>query len=128
MVNILTSRGDRSLRSLVDMDQGVIDREIYVNEDVYKQEMEQIFARCWLFVAHESMVPNPGDFIISRMGEEEVIVTRDRKNKEVHVFLNTCRHRGRLEVIADAGHAANLDQPERFNELLRGFLDRVTAA
>ena len=105
MVNILTSRGDRSLRSLVDVANGVVDREVYINAEIYQQEMEQIFARCWLFVAHESMVPNPGDFIISRMGEEEVIVTRDRKNKELHVFLNTCMHRGEKVCRYDEGNA-----------------------
>jgi 2-succinyl-6-hydroxy-2,4-cyclohexadiene-1-carboxylate synthase len=31
----------------------------------------------------------------------------------------------RLEVIADAGHAANLDQPERFNRALLAFLDSL---
>ena len=105
MVNILTSRGDRSLRSLVDVEKGVVDREVYINEEIYKQELEQIFARCWLFVAHESMVPNPGDFMISRMGEEEVIVTRDRKNKELHVFLNSCMHRGEKVCRYDEGNA-----------------------
>ena len=71
---------DRSLRSLVDMDAGLVSREIYVNEDIYKQELEQVFARAWLFVGHESQVPEPGDFVISRMGEEEVILVRDRKS------------------------------------------------
>ena len=29
----------------------------------------------------------------------------------------------RLEIIKDAGHSSNLDQPEAFNRVLRGFLD-----
>ena len=56
---------DRSLRSLVDVERGMVNREVYVNEDIYKQELEQIFLRAWLFVGHESMVPNPGDFAAS---------------------------------------------------------------
>ena len=31
----------------------------------------------------------------------------------------------RLEVIRDAGHSSNLDQPEAFNRVLRDFLDSV---
>jgi pimeloyl-ACP methyl ester carboxylesterase len=31
----------------------------------------------------------------------------------------------RLEVIAGAGHSSNLDQPEAFNRVLRGFLDAL---
>ena len=70
MVEIISSRGDRSLGDLVNLDEGLISREIYVNEEIYKQELEQVFARAWLFIGHESQVPNPGDFVVSRMGEE----------------------------------------------------------
>jgi pimeloyl-ACP methyl ester carboxylesterase len=30
-------------------------------------------------------------------------------------------------ILKDAGHAANLDQPEAFNKAVRAFLDKVTA-
>lgn len=33
----------------------------------------------------------------------------------------------RLEVIEDAGHSANLDQPDAFNRILRTFLDSLPA-
>src|SRR5690348_15968435 len=95
---------DRSLHSLVDIDNGMISREVYTSEDIYQQELEQIFMRAWLFVRHESMVPRPGDFAASRMGEEEVLLVRDQKN-QVHVFLNTCRHRGMKVCRYDQGNA-----------------------
>ena len=95
---------DRSLRSMVDIESGLVSREVYVNDEIFRQEQEQIFMRAWLFVGHESMVPNPGDFAASRMGAEEVIMVRDRKNK-VHVFLNTCRHRGMKVCRYDRGNA-----------------------
>lgn len=34
------SNGDRSLSVLIDLDRGLVGREIYVNEDIYKQELE----------------------------------------------------------------------------------------
>jgi phenylpropionate dioxygenase-like ring-hydroxylating dioxygenase large terminal subunit len=89
---------------LIDLEAGTVSREIYVNEDIYAQELEQIFRRAWLFVGHESQIPNPGDFVLTRMGEEEVILTRDRK-ANVHVFLNTCRHRGMKVCRYDDGNA-----------------------
>ena len=82
-----------AIQCLVDLDRGVISREIFVNEAIYQQEQERIFARVWLFVGHESQVPKPGDYFQSYMGEESVILTRDSQHK-LHVFLNTCRHRG----------------------------------
>src|SRR6202040_1678494 len=94
MVTVLRTRGDRSIRSYIDAERGTISREIYVNPDIFEQEMEQIFQRCWLFLGHESQLPNPGDFVISRMGTEEVILVRDRKDHQIRAFLNSCRHRG----------------------------------
>jgi pimeloyl-ACP methyl ester carboxylesterase len=33
----------------------------------------------------------------------------------------------RLEVIKNAGHSSNLDQPDAFNRVLRDFLDHLPA-
>jgi phenylpropionate dioxygenase-like ring-hydroxylating dioxygenase large terminal subunit len=90
---------------LVDLATGQISREIFVNDDIYAQEQERLFARAWLFVGHESQIPNPGDFFVSRMGEESVILCRDRAGK-VHVFLNSCRHRGMKVCRYDDGNTA----------------------
>lgn len=92
-----------TLAGLVDTENGVISREIFVNRDLYQQELEQVFARAWLFVGHESLIPNRGDFFTSRMGEESVILCRDKKDK-IHVFLNTCRHRGMKVCQYDQGN------------------------
>jgi len=88
---------------LVDLTTGQISREIFVNDDIYAQEQERVFARSWLFVGHESQIPNPGDFFVSRMGEESVILCRDRAGA-VHVFLNSCRHRGMKVCRYDDGN------------------------
>ena len=69
MAQLLRPLHDRSLRALVDLERGLVSREIYVNEDIYHQELEQVFARAWLLIGHETLVPNPGDFFQSRMGE-----------------------------------------------------------
>src|SRR5260370_36489170 len=42
------------INGLVDVDKGIISREIFVSEEIYRRELEQVFARAWLFVAHES--------------------------------------------------------------------------
>jgi phenylpropionate dioxygenase-like ring-hydroxylating dioxygenase large terminal subunit len=88
---------------LVDVERGVISREIFVSDEVYRQEQERIFARAWLLVGHESQVPKPGDFVASSMGEESVILCRDAGGA-VHVFLNSCRHRGMKVCRYDQGN------------------------
>ena len=90
---------------LVNLNTAEISREIFVNEQIYAEEQEKIFARAWLFVGHESQIPNPGDFVSSCMGEEAVILCRDRAG-EVHVFLNSCRHRGMKVCRYDEGNTA----------------------
>ena len=87
----------------VDLSKGQISREIFVNEEIYQRELEQVFARSWLFIGHESQIEKPGDYFISGMGEESVIMCRDRESK-VHVFLNSCRHRGMKVCRYDEGN------------------------
>src|SRR5881296_2420854 len=99
-----TARHD-AIHALVDVKQGLISRELFVNEELYQQEQERLFAHCWLLVGHESQIPKPGDYFVSAMGEESVILTRDRQQR-IHVFLNTCRHRGMKVCRYDEGNTA----------------------
>jgi nitrite reductase/ring-hydroxylating ferredoxin subunit len=92
-------------KGLVDATAGLVSREIFVDEEIYGRELERVFGRSWLYVGHESQIPNPGDYFVSRMGEESVILTRDRVG-EVRVFLNSCRHRGMKVCRYDEGNTA----------------------
>ena len=96
--------------ALVDAERGIISRELYVNPDLYAEELDRIFGRVWLLVGHESQIPKPGDFFLSRMGDESVILTRDTNGK-IHVFLNTCRHRGMKVCRYDEGNTTRFTCP-----------------
>jgi phenylpropionate dioxygenase-like ring-hydroxylating dioxygenase large terminal subunit len=93
------------VHQLVDVEHGLISRRIFIEPDIYAQELEQLFARCWLFLCHESQIPQPGDFFSTYMGEDPVLVVRDSQG-QVHAFLNVCRHRGNRLCRADMGNAA----------------------
>lgn len=93
------------LQHLVDVEQGLVSRRIFIEPEIYAQELEQIFARCWLFLCHESQIPQPGDFFSTTMGEDPVLVVRDSQG-QVRAFLNVCRHRGNRLCRADLGNAA----------------------
>ena len=91
------------IKSLVDPEGGLIDRCIFADREIYEMERERIFARCWLYLAHESEIPNAGDFVTAYMGEEPVILCRDL-NGQARAFLNLCRHRGNRVCRADRGN------------------------
>jgi 3-phenylpropionate/trans-cinnamate dioxygenase subunit alpha len=91
---------------LVDVETGRISRRIFVEQEIYEQELERIFARCWLFLCHECQVPKPGDFFSTYMGEDPVLVVRGTDG-ELRAFLNVCRHRGNRLCRADKGNAAS---------------------
>ena len=90
----------------IGIDRGLLDRSIYTDEEIYQQELERIFTRAWLWIGHDSLVPNPNDFFTAYMGEDPVILTRDAKG-QLHAMLNMCRHRGNRVVRADDGNAKN---------------------
>jgi phenylpropionate dioxygenase-like ring-hydroxylating dioxygenase large terminal subunit len=95
---------------LVDTDRGLVSRDIFAREDIFQDELEKLFTRAWLFVGHESLVPNPGDYFASRMGAESVILCRDRA-RQLHVLLNTCRHRGMKVCLYDQGNTQSFVCP-----------------
>jgi 3-phenylpropionate/trans-cinnamate dioxygenase alpha subunit len=91
---------------MVDDNKGLISRRIFIEPEIYEQELERIFARCWLFLCHESQIPQPGDFLTTYMGEDPVLVVRDSEGR-ARAFLNVCRHRGNRLCRADSGNAAS---------------------
>jgi 3-phenylpropionate/trans-cinnamate dioxygenase subunit alpha len=96
----------KELRSLVDWENGLIGAEIFIDEEIYRQELKMLFGRAWLFLAHDSMIPKPGDFLNTYMGGDPVIVARQRDGS-VRAYLNACRHRGMKVCRAEDGNARN---------------------
>src|SRR5208282_6641683 len=89
---------------MVSLERGEIDRRIYSDPAIFELEMERIFARAWLFLCHESQIPEPGDFFQSVMGRDNVLVVR-QKDRTVKAMLNTCAHRGNAVCRAEEGNA-----------------------
>jgi phenylpropionate dioxygenase-like ring-hydroxylating dioxygenase large terminal subunit len=98
------------LRATVHPEAGRIPAFIYTHPAVYALELERIFQRAWLFVAHESEIPERGDYVTRHMGEQPVIVSRGEDGL-IRVMLNVCRHRAMRVVRADAGNSAHFRCP-----------------
>jgi phenylpropionate dioxygenase-like ring-hydroxylating dioxygenase large terminal subunit len=81
-----------------------VHRSLYTDRDVFAQEMERVFGGTWTYLAHESEIPEPNDFVRRRLGLRPVVVTRG-KDGQVHGLLNRCTHRGATVCRVDSGNA-----------------------
>ena len=70
-------------------------RSIFTDEDIFELEMKHIFEGNWVYLAHESQLPNPGDYFTTYIGRQPVVITRDRDG-ELHCLINACAHRGAM--------------------------------
>ena len=100
------SESSQDIGEMVDSARGLVDRRIFSDQDIYQLELERIFARAWNFMAHDSQIPNPGDFFMTFIGEDRVICVRDNDSKP-QVLVNSCRHRGNAVCRAEEGHATS---------------------
>jgi phenylpropionate dioxygenase-like ring-hydroxylating dioxygenase large terminal subunit len=89
---------------LVSDDACHISRRVFTSQEIYQWEKDFIFARSWLYLCHESQLPNIGDYLATTMCETPVIVARGENNK-IHVSVNSCRHRGLPVCRSDRGNA-----------------------
>jgi phenylpropionate dioxygenase-like ring-hydroxylating dioxygenase large terminal subunit len=92
------------LRDLVNLHTREVSMRVLADPEIYRLELDRIFTKTWQLVAHETEIPQPGDFVTRRMGNDQVIVARDMKG-EVHVSLNMCTHRGMRVCRSDSGNA-----------------------
>ncbi len=65
---------DFDLGSLVESDR--VHKACYADEQVYEQELENIFYKSWIYIGHESQVPNAGDYWTTWIGKERMILCR----------------------------------------------------
>jgi phenylpropionate dioxygenase-like ring-hydroxylating dioxygenase large terminal subunit len=89
---------------------GMIPAHIYNDDDVFALERERVFGRSWVFVAHESEIPQPGDYVVRRVLENSFIVTRDEQGV-VRAHFNMCLHRGMQVCRAEMGNASHFRCP-----------------
>jgi len=82
-----------------------VHRSSMTSQAIYELEQQRIFDKCWLYLGHESEVPNPGDYVRRAVAQRPLFFARDRDG-QVRVFHNTCPHRGALICRTDKGNAS----------------------
>ncbi len=89
---------------------GMIPAHIYNDRQLFELEKERLFSRTWLFLAHESEIPQDGDYVVRRVLGDSFIITRD-SHGEIRAMFNMCLHRGMQICRAEMGNASNFRCP-----------------
>lgn len=83
-----------------------VSRRLYRDPQIFHMEMQRIFSRAWIYLAHDSQIPKEGDYVTAWMGLQPVIVVR-HKDGSIHVLHNRCPHRGALVVTEERGNTGS---------------------
>lgn len=80
-------------------------RDVYTDPAIFEREMTAFFERGWVYLAHESQVAHPNDYLTAQIGRQPVILART-EDGGLRAFLNRCMHRGASVCRAEAGNSA----------------------
>ena len=81
-----------------------VHRDVYIDQEVFELEMEHLFANTWVYVGHDSQVPNKGDYFGTDIGNQPVLMVR-HTDDTVHVLFNRCPHKGTRIASETCGNA-----------------------
>jgi phenylpropionate dioxygenase-like ring-hydroxylating dioxygenase large terminal subunit len=71
----------------------VIGARRYTSAEFMKLEWERLWPRVWLLGARELDMPEPGDFVVTEIGRESILIVR-QSDGGLRAFYNVCQHRG----------------------------------
>ena len=92
------------------LDEGMLPVEVFNDDQLFKHETQALFTKAWVFLGHESEIANTHDFMLRKVGLDQVIVSRS-KDGQINVLLNHCRHRGTELCYEDRGNTPQFRCP-----------------
>ncbi|MCZ6873995.1 MAG: Rieske 2Fe-2S domain-containing protein, partial [bacterium] len=78
--------------------------DVYLRQDIFDAEMAKIFHQGWVYVGHAGEIPHAGDYRLSQIGQQSVIMTRDEEGV-IHLLMNRCTHRANAVCQSARGNA-----------------------
>ncbi|WP_027852416.1 benzoate 1,2-dioxygenase large subunit [Marinobacterium litorale] len=80
-------------------------REMFTDEELFELEMKHIFEGNWIYLAHESQIPNANDYFTGFIGRQPIVITRNKAG-ELNCYINACSHRGAVLCRKKKGNKA----------------------
>jgi benzoate/toluate 1,2-dioxygenase alpha subunit len=85
-------------------------RSAFTDEALFELEMKHIFEGNWIYLAHESQIPNNNDYYTTHIGRQPVVIARNRQG-QLNAFINACSHRGATLCRHKRGNKATYTCP-----------------
>ena len=79
--------------ALLDRTVATLPASWYHDPAQYARELEAVWYRDWVCVGRSEEIRERGDYVLATVGEESLVLTRDRDGRP-RAFHNSCRHRG----------------------------------
>ena len=95
MLETLNRKVDSALQDVPAKGLFRVDRDIFTDPELFELEMTHIFEGNWVYLAHESQIPNPNDYFTTHIGRQPIIIARNKAG-ELNGFINACSHRGAM--------------------------------
>ena len=70
-----------------------VNRRLFTDPQLFQLEMKYIYEKVWIYMAHESEIPNAYDYMTGWVGRKPIMISRDQHG-ELRGFINACTHRG----------------------------------
>ncbi|MEO2108561.1 MAG: Rieske 2Fe-2S domain-containing protein [Actinomycetota bacterium] len=88
-----------------------VHRTLYTDPSIFEEEMVKVFGGVsWVYLGHESQLPEANSFLSVRMGRRPLILTRD-KHGDLHGVFNRCAHRAATVCREESGTAKSFQCP-----------------
>ncbi|CAN5627571.1 aromatic ring-hydroxylating dioxygenase subunit alpha [soil metagenome] len=88
----------------------LLPKRVYHDQDVLEYELAEWFAKGWLCVGREEEIALPGQYMLTQLCGENIIIVRDN-DLHVRAFFNFCRHRGATLVTEPSGRIPRFQCP-----------------
>jgi len=88
-----------------------VHRTVYTDPQIFDEEMVKVFGQhTWVYLAHESELPEVNDYKTGYLGKRPIIIQRDQQGK-IRAIFNRCTHRGATLCRMESGKAKQFTCP-----------------
>ena len=83
---------------------------VYYDEQIFQDELENIWYKGWVYVGHTSEVPNKNDYVTKSIGPTPILLVHNRHG-EISLLQNKCPHRGNQLCAYQKGNRSTFTCP-----------------